>query len=59
MKFFLCDFVFDLGVFGPFPPNCPNAQLPKKTGITLSSDDLGKSKTSFDVKCGTEDYGLL
>ena len=32
---------------------------PKKPGITQSSDDLGKSKASFDAKCGAEDYGLL
>ena len=30
-----------------------------KTGTAQSSDDLGKSKTSFDVKCVAEDYGLL
>ena len=59
LDYFSCVPAHDLGYSGPFPPSCPNTKLLKKTGITQSSDDLGKSKKSFDVKCGAEDYGLL
>ena len=43
-----------------FPKIALMLNYPKKqVYITQSSDDLGKSMTSFDAKCGAEDYGLL
>ena len=44
MDFFLCDYVLDLRVFGPFPPQKSTQSSPstQKTGITQSSDDLGR-----------------
>ena len=44
MDFFLCDSVLDLGVFEPFPQKTSIQSSPstQKTGITQSSDDLGR-----------------
>ena len=59
LDFFPCDSVLDLVVFGCFPPNCPNAEYPENRYNSIIRWSWQKSKTSFDVKCGTEHYGLL
>ena len=59
LNFFLSDYVLDLGVFGPFPQNCPNAQVSKNRYNSIVRWSWQKSRSSFDVNCGAEDYGLL
>ena len=55
-------YILDLGLFEPFSPQIaltPKYRRQKKAGITESSWSWQKSKISFDVKCGAEDYQLL